>query len=420
MAAQYKIEPDGSMSITLNIKPIGSFLEQEEQIAAAVAEVGRLASELTMKSYDTDGSPIISSNAKYTSRGLEKKKFQTPWGEIAIDRYTYQGSRGGKLLVPMEERCKIIGGTSTPRFAKMISWKYAQLPASKVSADMAMNHCRPVSRHLIQRLGAAVGDIARANEFEWAYSIPPLPGVVTHVAVGRDGTTTPIVKEGYRETMCGTISLYGAKGVRMHTIYAACAPEYGKNSFDRVMDMELEKVKKLYPTAMYLGLADGAKNNWAYLEERTEVSILDFYHATEHLGEVSVVMCKNEAKRKEWLKNACHDLKHKPKGAAFILRELKAKRAGTKGEIPGVLNENITYFENNLKRMNYHGYQKKGYPIGSGVTEAACKVVAKQRLNGSGMRWTINIAQDTLLLRGLVCTNGRWSQFWDHVVAKRA
>lgn len=73
MAAEYKIESDGSMTITLNIKPTGNYLEQEEQIAAGVAEVGRLASELAMKSFDTDGSPIIVSNTKYTSRGEEKK-----------------------------------------------------------------------------------------------------------------------------------------------------------------------------------------------------------------------------------------------------------------------------------------------------------------------------------------------------------
>ncbi len=73
MASQYKVESDGSMTITLTIKPTGNFLEQEEQISAAVAEVGRLASALTMQSYDTDGSPIISGNVKYTSRGREKK-----------------------------------------------------------------------------------------------------------------------------------------------------------------------------------------------------------------------------------------------------------------------------------------------------------------------------------------------------------
>ena len=73
MAAKYKIEQDGSISITLNIQPVGSMLEQEEQIAAGVAEVGRLATELSLNGFDTDGRPVIVDNVKYTSRGEEKK-----------------------------------------------------------------------------------------------------------------------------------------------------------------------------------------------------------------------------------------------------------------------------------------------------------------------------------------------------------
>lgn len=67
------MEQDGSVSITLNIKPQGSMLEQEEQIASAVSEVGRLATELSLKGFDTDGQPIIVDNVKHTSRGEEKK-----------------------------------------------------------------------------------------------------------------------------------------------------------------------------------------------------------------------------------------------------------------------------------------------------------------------------------------------------------
>jgi hypothetical protein len=320
----------------------------------------------------------------------------------------------------MDSSCPIIGGSSTPMFAKMVSWKYAQMPASKVSEDLSMNHHRPTSRHLVQGLGASVGEIAHDHEFDWSYVIPKQTTEVTHIAVGRDGTTTPIIGEGYRETMCGTISLFDAREDRLHTIYFACSPEHGKKTFDQVMDMELEEVKKLYPNVKYIGLADGAKDNWTYLEERTDEQLLDFFHATEHLGKVSMAMHKDETKRKEWLTNVCHDLKNKPKGALFILRELKAQKVKLKDKAPEVLDENITYFTNNLKRMNYFEYQKKGWPIGSGVTEAACKVVAKQRLSGSGMKWTINAAQCTLMLRGLVCTEGRWEQFWKYVAAKRA
>jgi len=67
------MEADGSIIITMKLKPEGSFLEQKEQIAVAVAEVGRLASHLSVKAHDTDSRPLIVENQKYTSRGVEKK-----------------------------------------------------------------------------------------------------------------------------------------------------------------------------------------------------------------------------------------------------------------------------------------------------------------------------------------------------------
>ena len=319
-------------------------------------------------------------------------------------------------MSPMEKRARVINRNSTPRFAQMVSWKYTQMPAAMVEEDLELNHSRKTSRKLIQRLSAAVGELAREKEFEWEYELPEFEEVVTHVVISRDGTTTPIVGEGYRETMCGTISFYSGKGERLHTIYTACAPEYGKATFDSVLDMEIENVKNQYPKVKYVGLADGAKDNWSYLQPHTSVQILDFYHATDYLSDVSLAMMgQTDTKRKEWLEGACHDLKHQRKGAANILRELKHFRRNMDSTVPEILDTTITYFENNQARMKYAAYQKQGYPIGSGVTEAACKVVAKQRLNQSGMRWNIYPVQQMLLLRGLACTPGRWRQFWRHV-----
>ena len=75
----------------------------------------------------------------------------------------------------------------------------------------------------------------------------------------------------------------------------------------------------------------------------------------------------------------------------------------------------ITYFSNHLHQMDYWRYAAAGYPIGSGVTEAACKTLVKQRLCCSGMRWTTAGAQTILSLRALVKTDCRWNQFWDKI-----
>lgn len=73
----------------------------------------------------------------------------------------------------------------------------------------------------------------------------------------------------------------------------------------------------------------------------------------------------------------------------------------------------VTYFHNHLDQMDYALYQERHYPIGSGVTEAACKTVIKQRLCCSGMRWKETGAAVVLSLRTLVLTPTRWSQFWN-------
>ena len=47
----------------------------------------------------------------------------------------------------------------------------------------------------------------------------------------------------------------------------------------------------------------------------------------------------------------------------------------------------LKYFRRNRHRMRYAALKEQGLPIGSGVTEAACKTLATQRMKRSGMRW---------------------------------
>lgn len=58
--------------------------------------------------------------------------------------------------------------------------------------------------------------------------------------------------------------------------------------------------------------------------------------------------------------------------------------------------------------------RSKNLPIGSGVTEAACKTIFKQRLCKSGMKWKDPGAKIVLSLRCLDHSN-KWDQFWHKV-----
>jgi hypothetical protein len=65
--------------------------------------------------------------------------------------------------------------------------------------------------------------------------------------------------------------------------------------------------------------------------------------------------------------------------------------------------------------MNYAEHTASNLPIGSGVTEAACKTLIKQRFCQSGMRWKLPGIKTVLRLREFTQTTGRWHQFWQKI-----
>ena len=75
----------------------------------------------------------------------------------------------------------------------------------------------------------------------------------------------------------------------------------------------------------------------------------------------------------------------------------------------------MTYFDNHKHQMNYARQIKTNRPIGSGVTEAACKTIGKQRLCHSGMKWKEQGDSIVLSLRTITYTPSRWEQFWHKI-----
>jgi hypothetical protein len=97
----------------------------------------------------------------------------------------------------------------------------------------------------------------------------------------------------------------------------------------------------------------------------------------------------------------------------YIVRELKqAPTTKMKLDQKKDLRDCITYFGNHLHQMRYARYVENGIPIGSGVTEAACKTLVKQRLCFANALDPRGRAQIILSLRALVLTETRWEQFW--------
>ncbi len=401
------------MEVTIELSR--SMLTSEENIQQSLNEVGCMATVAALKYLDTDGSAIEIAGEVMRTKGEQPKAYQTPYGEVVVNRHVYQRSGGGKTYCPLEREGRIII-TSTPLFAKQVSSKLAYGSARDVQRDLGENHHRPVAVSYIQRISEAVASIIEAKEESWNYVPPKMDVEINSVAIGLDGTCMLLCESGWREAMVGTVSLYDAEGERQHTIYIGATPEYGKAQFLERLEREIQRTKARYPQATYVGVADGAASNWQFLTRHTSEQVLDFYHATGYLGAVAVALYpKDLSQQKQSLDQSCHALKHDNGTATQLYQQML--QLSQSQQHPKAIQDNlaaaVTYFHNHIHQMNYALYGEKHYPIGSGVTEAACKTVIKQRLCCSGMRWKETGAAVVLSLRTLVLTPTRWCQFWN-------
>ena len=279
----------------------------------------------------------------------------------------------------MEVNARIIGG-STPLFAKGVSYLYSHNNAGVTQASLEHTTGRKVSRCYIQDVSAAVSQQVEAkSRYIDYFQSEPSAEEVAYITIGLDGTCMLFCDRNYRQAMVGNIAFYDAEGERLHTTYIAAAPEHGKATFLRRMDEEILRVRGKYPLARYVGISDGATDYLPWLRMHTTTRILDFWHVSEYLSEAAGALYRAQSKREQWLEDTCHHLKHHHGAAQSILDELDqtARESKLTAAMRQKLDAARTYIGNNLGRMNYASYRKSKLPIGSGVTEAACKTVVK-------------------------------------------
>lgn len=146
-------------------------------------------------------------------------------------------------------------------------------------------------------------------------------------------------------------------------------------------------------------------------DDRPRIEILDLLHVTSKLWEL--VHLFHPA-------GSAHELEAMKLFTLMILKgqvEQVIRWFGywaDERQLPPAARERVEhlcgYFDNHKTRLHYDRYLAVGYPIASGVIEGACRHVVKDRLERTGMRWTIPGAQAMLNLR-CVAINGQWDEF---------
>jgi hypothetical protein len=151
-------------------------------------------------------------------------------------------------------------------------------------------------------------------------------------------------------------------------------------------------------------ISDGAPwiRNWIEDAYPQAISILDYYHAAEHLHGFAEKYFTDEKKRKRWTENQKELLLQSK--VVTVIKNIK--KLGDRKEALQL----IDYYEANKQRMDYNRYQKIGSGIiGSGAIESAHRTVVQKRMKLSGQRWSATGAQNMLNLR-VTSMNGRWDK----------
>ena len=142
----------------------------------------------------------------------------------------------------------------------------------------------------------------------------------------------------------------------------------------------------------------------------------DYYHASQRLTTMAEALFGVGREASAWAAKMRKLLK-KPNGPFRVLHSAAAlrqrypmsKRAGKEFQTA------YNYLRARTRHMQYADFRAQGLPIGSGITEAACKTVFTQRLKLSGMRWSKAGAQVILNLR-VVLLSGVWDVIYKALV----
>jgi len=201
-------------------------------------------------------------------------------------------------------------------------------------------------------------------------------------------------------------------------------PVRGKNSnsyfatFDDAtsfaQQLKAEHVRRgFYRAKQLIIIEDGAKWIWGIADKDwpQAVQIVDYYHAREHVHHIVDQLRFMTSKQ------------HGDQLAATLIGYLdhgdiesmatEINVLHLKPKLVERLDKELDYFRHNQHRMRYGHYKKKGWFIGSGQVESACKTIVAQRAQQAGMRWTTNGLNPIITLRALH-QSGRDHLIWEH------
>ena len=429
-----------------------SALDLENELKAVADEVCRQIYEAELNRLEPDDRKEMPSKVHYhkeTYRLNKKTPLQvaTRFGTITLRSFYYLNEQDGEPgLHPLRLRLGIGAGSATPALLERLARVSVDHTQSEVRAWLSREHgmnwstdrLRAALAGFRQALLPFVPALQKTRLLAWLKQADESRGRHRPVlAAGRDGIMIPMRSGGYEEASTATVSVYDRTGRRLGTIYLGQMPEAKQATLSATLTKLLIATLKDWhgPLSRLAYITDkGSACDEYYhrvLKKMTHPRdgkpldwewVLDFWHVCSYIGKMSDALFGAETKEgAKWFAKMRHWLRDRRQGAAHVARSAMQhleRRKMTKSQ-KAEFWKAYRYLRRHRRLMDYEGYRRRGLPIGSGVTEAACKTVFTQRFKRSGMRWSHESGQVILDLR-VICLSGIWDDAFATELAARA
>jgi hypothetical protein len=427
------------------------FCELENMLRAASMEACRCIVEQEANRLEADDKRAMPGKVRYRkdTYRINKKtpaSIATSFGTITLRSFYYLNVEDGEPgLHPLWLRLGIAAGAATPALVERVARLSVDHTQAEVRAWLQREHglkwsndrLRAALAGFRQAMLPFVAELQKARLLLWLKQAHESRGRHRPVlAVGRDGIMIPMRSGGYQEASTATVSVYDRQPRRLGTIYLGQMPEAKQVTLTRTLTALLTATLTAWqgavPRLAYITDKGSAPDDY-YRRVLKKMKhpregqplvwdwVLDFYHVCCYIGKMADALFGPETPAAtQWFAKMRRWLRDRKQGAAQVLRSAMQHLGHRRMSKPQEAEfwKAYRYLRRHRRLMDYQGYRRRGLPIGSGVTEAACKTVFTQRFKRSGMRWHRDTGQVILDLR-VTHLSGVWDQAFAADLATR-
>jgi hypothetical protein len=429
-------------------------LRFEQKLQLRLREMGRQILQHTYNCLEPDDVTALPKHVRFEGTAytrLARKTPQQAWtlfGQIRLRRVGYRSTSKGEqpTLFPLVHSLGLFHGAS-PALASHAGRLFAAagMTQSQIRERLRQDHgvgwgvkkLRQFTAELSKRLTPQRHDCQVARLLELLTQAKASSGKnEPTLAVGRDGICLGIrakKKSVFFVATTATLSVYDGDGERLGTVYLAYAPQPGQVRMSKELTRLVRGVLAVWqgemPRLCYL--TDAGKSETSYYKQVLVVMrhpvthkrlkwlrVVDYYHVSQRVWTMAECLFGEGRQGASWAVKMLKWLLL-PGGVNRVLHSAVAHgwRLRLKGKSKSQFDKAYNYLRKRTKYLRYAQYRAQGMPIGSGVTEAACKTVYTQRLKLSGMRWNgeatpskDGVGAQTVLDLRVLLLSGVWDQ----------